>query len=87
MSAAGDHSDHGGENDPEFRAGRRKPARRRIVALAAGVIVIIFAVLLSVWLLGRSAADAHGTAGVGSAVQHGAAAESVADGAARTAAL
>ena len=79
MSAGGDHRGHGGPHDPEFRVGRGKPARRRIAALAVGVIVIVFAVMLGVWLLGRSAADAPSPAGAGGA-DHSAAVEPVADG-------
>ncbi|MCF6506071.1 hypothetical protein E9549_01390 [Blastococcus sp. MG754426] len=70
MSAGGDHRGNGGPNDPESRMGGWKPARRRMITLAVGVIVVIFTVLLVVWLLGRSAADAQGPAGAGSAVLH-----------------
>ena len=62
MSDAHDPRDHGGHNDPEFRLGRPRRARRRIAALLIGVVVTIFAVLLTIWLVGRSAADAQ-TAG------------------------
>ncbi|MGY1719637.1 hypothetical protein ACI8AG_11400 [Blastococcus sp. SYSU DS0552] len=79
MSAGGDHRGHGGPHDPEFRVGRGKPARRRIAALAVAIIVIIFAVMLGVWLLGRSAADAQSPAGAGGA-DHSAEAEPAADG-------
>ncbi|MGY2084521.1 hypothetical protein [Blastococcus sp. SYSU DS0539] len=84
MSAGADPGSSGGPHDPEFRVGRGKPARRRMIALAAGVIVIIFAVLLTVWLLGRSAADAESTGGAGNAAQHSAGAEPVTAGPART---
>ncbi|MGY1833768.1 hypothetical protein ACI79P_01500 [Blastococcus sp. SYSU DS0510] len=56
MSAGGEHRGEGRPHDPQARVGSGKPARRRIAALAVGVIVIVFAVLLIVWLLGRSAA-------------------------------
>lgn len=60
MSDARDPSYSGGPNDPEFRVGRGKPARRRITALAVGVVLFVFAVLLTIWFLGRSATDAQG---------------------------
>lgn len=62
MSEARDPSGHGGRNDPEFRIGRGNPARRRILALALAVVLVIFAVLLTIWLLGRSADEAQGAA-------------------------
>lgn len=62
MSDARDPADHGGPNDPEFRVGRGKPARRRIIALVLGVLVFIFVALLTIWLLGRSADDVQGAA-------------------------
>ena len=61
MSEARDPSDHGGRNDPEFRVGRGKPARRRIALFGVGIVLFVFAVLLVIWLLGRSAADAQGS--------------------------
>jgi hypothetical protein len=70
MSDAHDPTRHGGRNDPEFRVGRGKPARRRIAALAIGIIVVIFAVLLTIWFLGRSAADAQGAAAAGTFTSH-----------------
>jgi hypothetical protein len=54
--------DHGGSNDPEYRVGRGAPARRRIGALLIGVVLGIFAVLLSIWLLGSSVDDVEGAA-------------------------
>ena len=62
MSDARDPTDHGGPNDPEFRVGRGKPARRRIATLIIGIVVFVFAVLLTIWLLGRSAGDVQGAA-------------------------
>lgn len=62
MSDTRNPSDHGGHKDPEFRVGRSKPARRRIATLGLGIVLFVFAALLVIWLLGRSAADAQGAA-------------------------
>ncbi|MCF6743352.1 hypothetical protein E9529_03510 [Blastococcus sp. KM273128] len=80
MSAGGDRRGNGRPHDPQSRMGGWKAARRRMIALAVGVIVVIFAVLLIVWLLGRSAADAQGAAGAGGAAPHHAEAGATAGG-------
>ena len=62
MSDTRNPDDHGGRNDPEHRVGRGGSARRRIAVVAITVVLIIFAALLTIWLLGRSTADAQAAA-------------------------
>ncbi|MGY2130450.1 hypothetical protein [Blastococcus sp. SYSU DS0617] len=68
MDDARDRAGHGGPKDPEARLGPRRTALRRMAALAVGIVVLIFVVLLVIWLAGRATADVRGPASDASGV-------------------